>query len=36
MLEKVSGRKWGRLYLARPMMEVIEKPEEESGPGQTG
>ena len=27
ILEEVSGRRWGRLYLARPMMEVIEKAE---------
>ena len=25
MLEEVSGRKWGKLYLARPIMSVIEK-----------
>jgi len=25
MLEEVSGRKWNRLYLARPIMSVIEK-----------
>lgn len=25
MLEEVSGRKWNRLYLARPIMRVIEK-----------
>jgi Fic family protein len=29
MLEEVSGRKWGRLYLARPIMNVIEQPIEE-------
>ncbi|MCA1616385.1 MAG: hypothetical protein LC800_20265 [Acidobacteria bacterium] len=24
MLEEVSGRAWGKLYLARPIMKVIE------------
>jgi Fic family protein len=28
MLEEISGRKWGRLYLARPIMKVIERPSE--------
>jgi Fic family protein len=26
MLEEVSGRKWGQLYLARPIMRIIENP----------
>jgi len=28
MLEEVSGRKWGQLYLARPILHVIERPAE--------
>lgn len=26
MLEEISGRSWGRLYLARPILQVIESP----------
>jgi hypothetical protein len=26
MLREVSGRKWGQLFLAEPIMKVIEKP----------
>lgn len=26
MLKEVSGRQWGRLYLAQPILDVIEKP----------
>jgi Fic family protein len=26
MLEEVSGRRWGRLYLARPILRVLEGP----------
>jgi Fic family protein len=26
MLEEVSGRKWGKIYLARPIMKIIEMP----------
>ena len=25
MLKEISGRKWGQLYLASPIMKVIEK-----------
>jgi len=25
MLKEISGRKWGQLYLAAPIMKVIEK-----------
>ena len=30
MLEEITGRSWGRLYLARPILEVIEGPSERS------
>jgi len=29
VLEEVSGRKWGQLYLARPIIKIIENPTEE-------
>lgn len=34
MLEEVSGRKRGKLYLARPVMKVIEMSVEAGDPGQ--
>ena len=30
MLEEITGRAWRRLYLARPILEVIEGPPERS------
>jgi len=26
MLEEISGREWGRVYLARPILRIIERP----------
>ena len=26
MLKEVSGRQWGKLYLAQPILDVIDKP----------
>jgi hypothetical protein len=26
MLKEVSGRRWGQLYLAQPILDAIEKP----------
>lgn len=26
MLKEVTGRKWGQLFVARPILKVIEKP----------